>query len=56
MNTVGFVLPAICFLCLATLKKCDVGDNLWRSDCSDFYYAAVLLTFGVGLGGFAFSG
>ena len=47
MNTTGFVLPAICFLLLATLKKCSVGSDLWHSQCSDFYCAAVLLTLGL---------
>jgi hypothetical protein len=56
MNTVGFVLPAVCFLCLATLGKCHVGDDLWHSGCTDFYHAVLLLTLGVGIGGFAFSG
>jgi hypothetical protein len=56
MNAIGFVLPAICFLLLSTLKPCHVGDDIWHSGCADFYYASILLTLGIGLGGFAFSG
>ena len=39
-----------------SLWPCQVGADLWHSTCTDFYYAALLLTLGVGLGGLAFSG
>ena len=56
MNTLGFVLPAICFLCLNALGKCDVGSDLFHSECTEFYKASALLTAGIALGGLAFSG
>lgn len=56
MNTLGLVLPAGCYMLLNTLQPCVVGDDLFHSPCDDFYKASALLTAGVSLGGFAFSG
>jgi hypothetical protein len=40
----------------AALGKCDVGSDLFHSECTDFYMASALLTGGISIGGLAFSG